>query len=78
MKEKSFNEELIQRNLQKIAKKEGISEDKVKEEILYAISLAMKSDDPAVQTFWKKIPCEGDSPTVEETINYIISTLPPH
>ena len=35
----------------------------------------MKNDDPQVQEFWKQIPTAGDSPTVEEVINYIILKL---
>lgn len=76
MKSKKINEDLITKNLKEIAKREGISEEKVREDILLAISIAMKSNDPNAQEFWKNIPCEGDSPTVEEAINYILLSLP--
>lgn len=76
MKKSYSNKKLIKKNLQEIAKREGISEEKVREEILEAISIALKSDDPNVQTFWRDIPCEGESPTIEETINHIILNLP--
>lgn len=76
MNSRSINEDIIQKNLEEIAEKEGFPVEKIKEDILFAISIAMKSDDPQILEFWKSIPCEGDSPTVEETINYFIVNLP--
>lgn len=65
----------IEKNLEIIAKKEGITPEEVKEEIGKAISYAMKSDDPKVQRFWSSFPCEGDAPTVEEVIGYLADKL---
>lgn len=65
----------ITKALDIIAKKEGISAGNVRDEIALAISYALKSNDPNIQNFWKNIPCEGDSPTVEEIINYIALEL---
>lgn len=65
----------ITKSLDAIAKKEGISAEEVKDEIALAISYALKSNDPNVQNFWKNIPCEGNSPTVEEIIDYIATEL---
>lgn len=70
-----INERKIKVSLQQIAKREGISEEEVRQEIAYAISLALKNDDPKVQAFWKQIPTAGDAPTVEEVINHIILKL---
>lgn len=67
--------EKISEHLQAIAEQEGISENEVRDEIAYAVSLALKSQDPKVQNFWKKIPCEGESPTVEEIIDFIVTHL---
>ena len=53
----------------------GITTDEVRQEIALAISYALKSDDPKVQNFWKNIPCEGDTPTVDEVIDYIATQL---
>lgn len=65
----------ISKSLDAIAKKEGISTEKVRDEIALAISYALKSNDPNIQNFWKNIPCEGDTPTIEEIINYIATEL---
>jgi hypothetical protein len=67
--------EIITNALRTIAQNEGITEEEVRNEIALASSYALKSDDPKVQNFWKNIPCEGDAPTVEEIINYIIVEL---
>lgn len=66
----------IAASLRQIAKIEGISEEEVRKEIAYAVSLALKSSDPKVQNFWKNISCEGDSPTIEEVVDHIILNLP--
>lgn len=66
----------IEASLRQIAKIEEISEEEVRKEIAYAVSLALKSSDPKVQNFRKNIPCEGDSPTIEEVIDHIILNLP--
>lgn len=65
----------IEKNLEIIAKKEGISAEEVKTEIGRAISYALKNNDPEIQKFWKNIPCEGESPTVEEIIAYLAEQL---
>lgn len=69
-------EKKIADSLRQIEKKEGISEEEARKEIAYAVSLALKSNDPKIQNFWKDIPCEGDSPTIEEVIDHIILNLP--
>lgn len=63
--------EKIAEHLRTIAKQEGITENEVRNEIAYAISLALKSNNPKMQHFWENIPCEGESPTIEEIIDYI-------
>lgn len=59
------------RAFEKIARKEGISVDEVRQEIQKAIDDAMQSDDPAVQAYWRKIKFKGDKPTPEEVVLYI-------
>lgn len=67
--------EKISEHLRTIAEKEGITEKEVRSEIAYAVSLALKSSDPKIQNFWKTVPCEGDSPTVEEIIDFIVTQM---
>lgn len=61
----------VTRAFEKIAEKEGISVSEVRQEIQIAIDDAMKSDDPAIQAFWKKIKCSGRKPTPEEVVIYL-------
>jgi len=63
--------EMISEYLQEIAKKEGITENDVRNEIALAVSFALKSSNPQIQNFWKEIPCDGENPTIEEIIDYI-------
>lgn len=67
--------EKISEHLRTVAEQEGISENEVRNEIAYAVSLALKSHDPKIQNFWKKIPCEGETPTIEEIIDFIVTNL---
>ena len=67
--------EKISEHLRTVAEQEGITENEVKNEIAYAVSLALKSNDPKIQNFWKNIPCEGESPTVEEIIDFIVTQI---
>lgn len=71
----SKRKEKISEHLRTIANREGISEKEVRNEIAYAVSLALKSNDPKIQSFWKQIPCEGESPTIEEIIDFIITQI---
>jgi DNA polymerase III delta prime subunit len=63
--------EMISKHLREIAQKEGITESDVRNEIALAVSLALKSSNPQIQNFWKEIPCDGETPTIEEIIDYI-------
>ncbi len=67
--------EKISECLRIIAKKEGIAEEDVRNEIALAVSLALKNNDPQIQNFWKNVPCDGESPTIEEIIDYIITQI---
>lgn len=67
--------ETISKYLKTIADKEGITEDEVRNEIALAVSLALKSNDPQIQTFWKNVPCDGDAPTIEEIIDFIATQI---
>ncbi len=70
--------EKISEHLRTIAEKEQITEREVRNEIAHAVSLALKSSDPKIQNFWKKVPCEGASPTIEEIIDFIVTGIAMH
>lgn len=55
----------------KIAEKEGVTVEEVREEIKKAIDAAMQSDDPAVKLYWENICTYGKVPTPEEVVIYI-------
>lgn len=58
--------------LEYIAKREGISVEKVRKEIKLAMFAGLVSSDPKAQEAWKQIPCAGDIPTPEELIAYYV------
>lgn len=69
--EQNYNE-LIKECLQIIAKKEDSTESEIRNKIAFAVSLALKSNNPQIQNFWKANPCAGESPTIEEIVDYIV------
>lgn len=68
-------DEMISEYLHALAEKEGLAGNDARNEIALAVSLALKSSDPRIQHFWKEIPCAGESPTIEEMIDYINSGI---
>ena len=69
------HKEQLEKALEKIIKKEELDEITIRKKIAFAISLALKSNNINQQDFWSKIPCQGNSPTVDEITDYIIIEL---
>ena len=69
------HKEQLENALKKIVKKEGLDEITIRKKIAFAISLALKSNNINQQGFLSKIPCQGNSPTVEEITDYLIIEL---
>ena len=68
MSEKSM-EKAVQKALNSVAKKEGISVESVRQNIEIAIAAARDNDDPAIQAFWDSIPTKhSNSLTAEDVI----------
>ena len=61
----------INKIMNKIGQREGISSAEVKREIQHAIDLGFDNPDESVQEAWMKIPFKGTRPTVEEVIMYM-------
>ena len=54
----------VDKYLEIIAEKEGITKEEVQQEIGRAVSIALKSPDPQMQRFWTDFPCENDTPII--------------
>lgn len=67
--------EQLENALKKLIKKEGLDEITIRKKIAFAISLALKSNNINQQNFWSKIPCQDNSPTIDEITDYIIIEL---
>ena len=65
----------VDKYLEIIAEKEGITKEEVQQEIGRAVSIALKSPDPKMQRFWTDFPCENDTPTIEEIIYHLAEKL---
>ncbi len=57
--------------LSQIAMHECIAVEEVKKEIQKALLIGLCSQDPNVQAYWKRIPCQGDIPTPEEVVAFL-------
>ncbi len=60
----------VDKYLEIIAEKEGITKEEVQQEIGRAVSIALKSPDPQMQRFWTDFPCEMKL-TIEEIIYHL-------
>lgn len=65
----------VTKAFEKIAQKEGISVNEVRQEIEIVIDDAIKSNDPAIQAFWKKMKCSSRKPTPEEVVIYLAKQI---
>ncbi len=59
----------------RIAEERGITEEELKELIQRRIIAGLNSPDPARRKQWKAIPHEGDIPTPEEYVRYVVEKL---
>lgn len=59
----------------KVAAANGVSAEEVSKEISKAIDLAFKNADGKEKINLEEIPCDGDKPTPEELIAYIINRI---
>ena len=59
----------------RIAEEHGITEEELKEQIQQRIIAGLNGHDPVQRKQWEAIPHEGDIPTPEEYIQYIVEKL---
>ena len=64
----TLNKTKAKRAIKKIAAREGISVEAVREEMIKAMQAALQSTSPEIKAKWEQIPCKGESPTPEEFI----------
>ena len=55
-----------------IAKNNHTTVAEVRREMEIAIQAAFRNSDPKIQDIWTKIPYEGEEPTPEEVITYVV------
>ena len=58
----------VDKYLEIIAEKEGITKEEVKQEIGPTVSIGLTSSDLQMQRFWTDFTCESETPTIEEII----------
>ena len=58
--------------LERVAEHNGTTVEAVQQEINKAIAVGMENPDEAIREKWAEIPCEGDVPTPEELIAYVV------
>ncbi|MEA5013833.1 MAG: hypothetical protein VB099_04645 [Candidatus Limiplasma sp.] len=57
--------------LKEIAKREGKSVAEIRKEIYHAMLVGLSSQNPEVQAYWKRIPCDSAVPTPEEMVVFL-------
>lgn len=64
-----------QEDMERIARLEGVPVEAVRQEIERVIRLGFLNADPQVRARWNRMPCQGEMPTPEETIEYLKEEL---
>ncbi len=59
----------------RMAEERGITEEEMREQIQQRIIAGLNGHDPVQRKQWEAIPHEGDIPTPEEYVRYIIEKL---
>ena len=70
-----MNRKDVERILQTIAQKEGVSVRHIREDIQEAINIGMANSDPAVQRFWQSVPQRGNHPSPEDVICFLVEKV---
>ena len=65
----------VDKYLEIIAEKEGITKEEVQQEIGRAVSIALKSPDPQMQRFWTDFPCENETPPLKKSYTISLKNL---
>lgn len=65
----------VDKYLEIIAEKEGITKEEVQQEIGRAVSIALKSPDPQMQRFWTDFPCEMILPPLKKSYTISLKNL---
>jgi len=58
-----------------IASENATTVEEVKDEIRNALEMGFQCPDPDVQDFWRQIPCDGEKPSLDELILFIVASL---
>ena len=58
--------------LERVAEHNGTTVEAVRQEINRVIEIGMRNPDEAIREKWATVPCEGDVPTPEELITYVV------
>lgn len=58
--------------LEQIATANQVSAGEVREKMQIAMSAALRNPDPAVQAMWNSIPKKGQTPTLDEFMEYLV------
>ena len=57
--------------LKQLARKNHTTPGHIRQEMQFAMDMAMASPDPAVQARWTAVPRKGEKPTLEEFVSYM-------
>ena len=58
--------------LRQMARAANTTPEKIRQEMESAMASALQNPDPVVQQMWDSIPRKGDTPTLDEFMEYLI------
>lgn len=66
---------IAKKALEKLAQREKVSIEVIKNEIGITIDEVLKSPNPEISDLWKAIPCKDEYPTPEELVVYLVQLM---
>ena len=70
-----LNDLEIQRVIREVASRSGTTPGQVRHNIEQLLEESRACRDPKVRAAWAAIPCKGETPTMEEVMNYLAERL---
>ncbi|MCX7614528.1 MAG: hypothetical protein N2Z65_02080 [Clostridiales bacterium] len=64
--------QIVESAFKQISICEGKTVNEIKKEIKKAMRISLCNQDPKIQSYWKRIPCESDIPTPEEFLAFLV------
>ena len=72
---KQYQKSLMEHAIERVALQYESTADEVRKNMMEALAVGRASADPDVRRTWAQVPCQGDVPSVEDVLAYILARV---